>query len=72
MKVLYDYNDTPGIMIVCPHCKFGSRYDASYIEDAIKICHNIVCVVCGDEFNLIVSPIVKAEKAPVRGRGGEI
>lgn len=72
MKVLHANNDTPGIMIVCPHCKLGSRYEASYIEDAIKIRHNIVCVACGDEFNLIVYPIAEVEKAPTRDRGGEI
>lgn len=43
------------IKINCPHCKFGSKYDASYIEDAIWIHHDIICVACGETFNLVVS-----------------
>lgn len=60
MDVFRVRNEFPGILITCPHCKFGSRYDGSYIEDAIKIRHDIVCVACGGEFNLVVSPIEKA------------
>ncbi len=60
MSVVYASNEKKGILITCPHCKLGSRYDSSYVEDAIKICHNIVCVACGGEFNLVVSPIKEA------------
>lgn len=55
MNVLYASNEHKVILIICPHCKFGSRYDGSYIEDAIKIRHDIVCVACGEVFNLVVS-----------------
>lgn len=61
MSLLRTSIDPKGILIVCPHCKFGSRYDSSYIEDAIKICHDIICVVCGETFNLIVSPVGQPE-----------
>jgi hypothetical protein len=58
------------IMIVCPHCLIGSRYDASYVEDVIKIRHDIICVACGETFNLVVSmpdphgPTLRAPDAP--------
>jgi len=55
MNVLRTSNEHKGILITCPHCKLGSRYDGSYIEDAIKIRHDIVCVACGEVFNLVVS-----------------
>ncbi len=55
MNVLHASNEHKGILITCPHCKLGSRYDGSYIEDAIKIRHDIVCVACGEVFNLVVS-----------------
>lgn len=55
MNVVYASNEQKGILITCPHCKLGSRYDGSYIEDAVKIRHDIVCVACGEVFNLVVS-----------------
>lgn len=63
MNILNARNDNKGILITCPHCKLGSRYDGSYIEDAIKIRHDIVCVACGEVFNLVVSiPVQEAAK----------
>lgn len=60
MNIVKASNESKGILITCPHCKLGSRYDSSYVEDAIKINHNIICVACGGEFNLILSPIEEA------------
>lgn len=38
------------MMIVCPCCKFGSKYSTSYIEDAIRDNLEVVCVVCEQKF----------------------
>lgn len=54
MKPVYAI-PTTSLLIVCPHCKLSSRYDCSYIEDAIKIKHDIVCVICGEVFNIVIS-----------------
>ncbi len=45
---------TLGLQIICPHCHFGSRYDASFVEDAIKYGQNLKCVACGKELKVIV------------------
>lgn len=39
-----------GIMIRCPHCSFGSRYDVSYLEDAIKFGESLCCLACNKSF----------------------
>ena len=70
MNVLHASNEHKGILITCPHCKLGSRYDGSYIEDAIKIRHDIVCVACGEVFNLVVSiPTSEAVEHSVQADG---
>ncbi len=70
MNIVKASNESKGILITCPHCKLGSRYDSSYVEDAIKINHNIICVACGGEFNLILSPIEEAVEQNAHLTGG--
>lgn len=41
-------------MVKCPHCKFGTRYDASIVEDAIDENQMIECVACGKGFKIMV------------------
>ena len=55
-SVLYSNNVSPKILITCPHCYVASRYDASFIEDAIKEHKGIECVACFLSFNVIVKP----------------
>ena len=51
--VLYARTGQVTIMIVCPHCKFGSRYGSSFIEDAIHDHKKIVCIVCNEKFEIV-------------------
>jgi hypothetical protein len=48
--VLYANNAPVAIRIPCPHCKFVTRYDASYLEDAINEHKDIYCVSCDRRF----------------------
>lgn len=43
------------LMIKCPHCKFGSRYDASIVEDAINDHKMLECVACGSDIKICVA-----------------
>jgi len=54
MKTIYAKTETPGIKIVCPNCMLGSRYDASYLEDAIHDHTGITCVACGCVFEIVI------------------
>lgn len=54
-NILYARNDHPGIMLVCPHCRMGSRYDYGFVEEAIHNYNNIACVACGGNFGVIIS-----------------
>lgn len=49
-----------GIQIICPHCKFGSRYDASFLEDAIKDNSGVVCVACEKKFHVVAVVLERA------------
>ena len=42
-----------GILINCPHCRFSSRYDIGFIEDAIRATSPIVCVACSKRFTIL-------------------
>ncbi len=53
--VLYANNAMPKIRIPCPHCHIVSRYDASFIEDAIMEQKGIECVACFLSFNVLVA-----------------
>lgn len=46
-----------GISVICPHCKFGSRYSFSYIEDALNEKLRLTCCVCEEKFGLVVTPL---------------
>lgn len=48
------------ILITCPHCSIRSRYDTSYLEDAIHDHTRIDCVACGETF---VIEIVRQPRA---------
>jgi hypothetical protein len=54
--ILYASNAMPKILIPCPHCCIVSRYDASFIEDAIKERKGIECVACFLSFNISIEP----------------
>lgn len=43
-----------GILIICPHCRFGCRHDVSHLEDCIKYRDPLPCVACGKEFRVVV------------------
>lgn len=49
-KVLSARPASLGISIRCPHCSFGSRYDISWLEDAIKFGESIRCSACNKPF----------------------
>src|SRR5512138_1766780 len=46
-------SDQTGIMIRCPRCRFSSRYDVSFVEDAINHGDAIKCVACGEGFRIV-------------------
>jgi hypothetical protein len=41
------------ISIVCPRCKFGSKYSVSYVEDAIHDKLVMTCCVCERKFQIV-------------------
>ena len=60
--VTYSLNAFPKIKIVCPHCRIGSKYESSWLEDAIYEGSNITCVACGEMFKIeLVCQIRDAE-----------
>jgi hypothetical protein len=57
-------NENQGIALNCPHCKFTCRHDVSHVEDCIKLREPLVCVACGEEFQLVtVSQIRPPEQS---------
>jgi len=60
------------ILLNCPHCRFSSRYDTSFLEDAIHDGKEISCVACGSHFEIVVRkvesrPTVVNHCVPVNG-----
>ena len=43
-----------GVKIACPHCGFTTRYDASFLEDAISEHREIFCVACDKSFKIFL------------------
>jgi DnaJ-class molecular chaperone len=52
-------------LLYCPHCKFGSRYDAEFITDAIHDHKKISCVACGGHFQIIIEGLTRAAELHV-------
>ena len=51
------------ILLNCPHCRFSSRYDTSFLEDVIHDGKEISCVACGSHFEIVVR---KVESRPTQ------
>ena len=51
--VLYAGNKPQEIKMTCPHCHFVTRYDANYLEYAIKYHKWIWCVACDKPFRVV-------------------
>lgn len=45
------------ILLNCPHCRFSSRYDTGFLEDAIHDNKKISCVACGCHFEIVVRKV---------------
>ena len=61
------------IMLNCPHCRLNSRYDTSFLEDAIHDRKIISCVACGGDFQIFVVGMIhhtddRVELAGEKGR----
>ena len=53
------------ILLNCPHCRFSSRYDTGFLEDAIHDVKEISCVACGGHFRLSVVAVDRRTTALV-------
>jgi hypothetical protein len=49
------------ILLNCPHCRFSSRYDTGFLEDAIHDGKEISCVACGCHFEIVVRKVEAAQ-----------
>lgn len=58
------------ILLNCPHCRFSSRYDTGFLEDAIHDHKEISCVACGGHFLLSVVAVEKAVQQNAHQTGG--
>lgn len=54
------------ILLNCPHCRFSSRYDTSFLEDVIHDGKEISCVACGCRFKLSVVAVYANEQSVER------
>ncbi len=50
------------ILLNCPHCRFSSRYDTGFLEDAIHDGKEISCVACGCHFEIVVRKVEAAQQ----------
>lgn len=62
--------DTVTMLITCPHCKFSSRYDVSFIEDAIHDGKSIVCVACVEKFEIVT--VCQTRDAQLRNEADDV
>ena len=54
------------ILLNCPHCRFSSRYDTSFLEDVIHDGKEISCVAYGCRFKLSVVAVYANEQSVER------
>ena len=54
------------ILLNCPHCRFSSRYDTGFLEDAIHDGKEISCVACGCHFEIVVRKVEAAQQSVQR------
>ena len=72
--VCYARNKPLEIKMTCPNCRFVTRYDESYLEDAIKYHKWIWCVACDKPFRIVFQVLARdaeqrngAERAGANG-----
>lgn len=52
------------ILLNCPHCRFSSRYDTGFLQDAIHDHKCISCVACGGHFEIVIQKAVEQKHTP--------
>lgn len=61
-----------GILLKCPKCHLGSRYDTSFLEDVIRDGKEISCVCCGSNFEISIQAVETEEEKQSREQTAKV